>query len=51
MVEIELRCGCSITEDGEFVVGIGCQHCKECNTVGNMHPFGKGRIESIKFRE
>lgn len=45
-----LKCGCIVTEDGEFIVSQGCSHCKECNTVGKLHPFGYDRIMEIKTR-
>ena len=38
-----LRCGCRI-DDGVFTVGDDCAYCKECNTVAQMHPFGKKRL-------
>ncbi len=37
-----------ITEDGEFIVAVGCRNCKECNAVSRLHPFGNERIREIK---
>ncbi len=46
----ELMCGCEVTENGEFVVGAGCKHCKECNTMPNVHPFGPGRLVNNQLK-
>ncbi|MGD0729047.1 MAG: hypothetical protein ABR981_03145 [Candidatus Micrarchaeaceae archaeon] len=43
-----LRCGCWISEDGEFVVGQSCAYCKECNAVSKLHPFGNDRIAKLE---
>ena len=50
MGDIMLKCGCMVTEEGEFVVGQGCKHCKECNAVSALHPFGDDRILDIRTR-
>jgi len=50
MSGIMLKCGCTVTEDGKFIVGQGCRLCKECNAVGKLHPFGDDRIISLKTR-
>ncbi len=49
MAAIMLRCGCMVTEEGEFIVGQGCRNCKECNAVGNLHPFGNSRISKLEL--
>ncbi len=41
-----LRCGCRI-EGGVFIVGSGCAHCEECNTVAELHPFGNKRLTDL----
>jgi hypothetical protein len=48
MTGLMLRCSCWITDEGEYVVGDGCRHCKECNAVSKLHPFGRDRIIEIK---
>ncbi len=50
MSDIMLKCGCLVSEEGEFIVGQGCKHCKECNAVSALHPFGDDRILEIKTR-
>jgi len=50
MSDIMLKCGCMVTEYGEFVVGQGCKHCKECNAVSGLHPSGDDRILELKTR-
>ena len=51
MTKINLKCGCSITEKGEFKVGKGCteRNCGECRTISQLHPFGKKRFTDILF--
>jgi hypothetical protein len=49
-MDITLKCGCKVTGDGKYVVGIGCQFCKECNAISGLHPFGSGRIAEMKLR-
>lgn len=49
MADLMLRCGCMVTEEGEFIVGQGCSHCKECNAVSKLHPFGNDRITELKI--
>jgi len=44
MDSITLGCGCSVNNEGKFNVGNGCKHCKECNFVAKLHPFGSGRL-------
>ena len=46
---IKLRCGCTITDDGEFVVGSRCFDCRECNVVSELHPFGDKSLEDIEI--
>jgi hypothetical protein len=50
MSDIMLKCGCIVTEEGDFIVGQGCKQCKECNAVGKLHPFGDDRIIKIETR-
>jgi len=42
---IKLRCGCVITEEGQFKVSVECSGCKECNTISQLHPFGDKRLD------
>ncbi|MBI4116278.1 hypothetical protein HY449_00875 [Candidatus Pacearchaeota archaeon] len=46
---IYLKCGCSIKEDGTFVVGKRCEYCAECNAMVELHPFGEKRFEELGF--
>jgi hypothetical protein len=50
MAGLALRCGCWITEEGEYMVGQDCRNCRECNAVSKLHPFGDDRIEELKTR-
>ena len=45
MSGIILRCGCTVTQDGKYIVGERCRNCKECNHISNLHPFGMGRLQ------
>lgn len=42
-----LKCGCRV-ENGKFVVGEECAHCKECNAVAELHPFGHKRLRDFE---
>ena len=48
---MKLKCGCSITEKGEYVLSKSCASCRECNAISKMHPFGKKRIMDITLGE
>ncbi|MGI0100324.1 MAG: hypothetical protein ACREBH_01195 [Candidatus Micrarchaeaceae archaeon] len=50
MDAIVLKCGCKVEGNGNFIVGDGCMFCKECNAVGELHPFGGRRIHEIKYK-
>ncbi len=41
-----LECGCRIM-DGQFMVGDWCKHCKECNAMVEIHPFGNKRLHDF----
>lgn len=43
---INLKCGCIVEENGSFTVGQGCKdrNCTECQTIAQLHPFGKKRF-------
>ncbi|HLD00195.1 MAG TPA: hypothetical protein VJC39_00445 [Candidatus Nanoarchaeia archaeon] len=41
---VQLRCGCKVTEKGNFEVGGRCKRCQECNLVSELHPFGEKRL-------
>jgi hypothetical protein len=44
---VNLKCGCEVTEDGEFVLGENCTNneCRECNAMQDLHPFGTKRFD------
>lgn len=44
-MDIELKCGCRVTRDGKFLIGVACAECRECNFVSEVHPFGRGRLD------
>ncbi len=41
-----LKCGCRV-EKGKFILCEGCAHCKECNAVAKLHPFGNLRLHDL----
>ena len=49
---VQLKCGCEITEDGEFKIGEPCtqRNCGECKLISQLHPFGKKRIVDVLFK-
>jgi len=49
---VKLVCGCTVTEEGKFVVGEKCEqgNCKECNTIAQLHPFGEKRFQSVELK-
>ena len=44
-----LKCGCKITEKGEFVISERCKYCLECNTIAEIHPFGYKSLADLGF--
>ena len=46
---ILLKCGCSITEKGEFTISERCKYCLECNTISEIHPFTEKRFDDLGF--
>lgn len=46
---IKLRCGCSVTEEGRFILGESCEAkgCKECASLRELHPFGEKRLSDL----
>ena len=46
---IRLKCGCSISEDGKFIVGERCKYCLECNTISEIHPFTGKHLDDLGF--
>lgn len=46
---VELKCGCEVTEEGQFILGECCEkaNCGECRMVAQMHPFGKKRLADL----
>jgi hypothetical protein len=47
---VKLKCGCEVSDSGEFIVSINCKFCKECNTISKLHPFSDGRFEGVKLK-
>ena len=45
---IKLKCGCTVIDDGKFVVGARCFGCRECNAVAELHPFGDKSLDEIE---
>ena len=43
---VDLKCGCKVEDDGTFVLGEQCEskNCTECQTIKELHPFGKKRF-------
>lgn len=46
---VNLKCGCSVEDDGSFVLGEHCKDkgCPECNAMIEIHPFGDKRLKDF----
>jgi len=41
---VNLICGCKVTGEGKFILADNCKHCRECQVLVELHPFGNKRL-------